>query len=401
MSDAPLAGLRVLDVSSVISGPLTAMLLADMGADVIKVENPAAPDFTRATGNSRGGMTAFYYNLNRGKRSLAVDGRQPKGQDILRALADQSDVLIENMRPGKAARIGLDPDECLARNPSLIYASITGYGSTGPAALEPVYDYVIQAVSGMVDLQRDGATGGADLTRHFLADKVSSHAACEAILAALFARERDLQRRGQRVEISMHEANLAFLWPDGMMKQTIVGPPDVEAIYPGDYYRVYPTTDGEIVVMPFMGPIEGVCRAMGHPEWFDGWPDNSVVADLHALQDLVAAKVATMSTAEALATFAGHDVPAGPVAALDKVHEHPQAQYRESILEHDVEPLGQVRNPRPPWRFGSTPEVVHSQAAAMGEHTAEILTELGYDQSAIAALREAAVVAEADDNSAR
>jgi crotonobetainyl-CoA:carnitine CoA-transferase CaiB-like acyl-CoA transferase len=143
-----------------------------------------------------------------------------------------------------------------------------------------------------------------------------------------------------------------------------------------------------------------VCRAMGHPEWFDGWPDNSIVADMHALQDLVAAEVATMSTAEALATFASHDVPAGPVVALGQVHEHPQAQYHESVLEHDVEPLGRVRNPRPPWRFGSTPEVVHSQAPAMGEHSAEILNELGYDQKAIAALREAAVVAEADENSA-
>lgn len=393
MSKAPLAGIRVLDVSSVISGPLTAMLLADMGADVIKVENPAAPDFTRATGDRRGGMTAFYYNVNRGKRSLAVDGRQPEGQQILRALADQSDILVENMRPGKAARIGLDPTECLTRNPSLIYGSITGYGATGPAASEPVYDYVIQAVAGMVDLQRDPTTGRADLTRHFVADKVTSHAAVEAILAALFARERDPERLGQHVELSMHEANLAFFWPDAMMKQTIVGRADNDEIYPGEYYRVYPTTDDDIVLMPFMGPVEGVCRAVGHPEWFDGWPDNSMIPDMHALQDAVAAEVATMTSAQALTTFAAHDVPAGPVVALDKVHEHPQIQHRDSILEHDVEPIGRVRSPRPPWHFNTTPEVIHDQAAGMGQHTVEILNELGYDDNQIEDLCQAGVAA--------
>ena len=125
---APLAGIRVLDVSSVLSGPLASMLLADLGADVIKVEPPSAPDFTRGTGDAHNAMTAYFYNTNRGKRAIAVDGRRPAGQRILQELADQADVLVQNMRPGKAAGIGLDPDECLLRNQSLIYASISGYG---------------------------------------------------------------------------------------------------------------------------------------------------------------------------------------------------------------------------------------------------------------------------------
>ena len=134
IGSAPLAGIRVLDVSSVLSGPLASMLLADLGADVVKVEPPQAPDFTRGTGDAHNAMTAYFYNTNRGKRAIAVDGRRQAGKQILRKLADNADIVLQNMRPGKAAGIGLDPDECLGRNESLIYASISGYGTEGPSA---------------------------------------------------------------------------------------------------------------------------------------------------------------------------------------------------------------------------------------------------------------------------
>jgi len=392
--DAPLAGIRVLDVSSVLSGPLTTMLLADLGAEVVKVEPPGLGDFTRSTGDARNGMTAYFYNTNRGKRCIAVDGRQTQGQQILKALADRADVIVQNMRPGKAAGIGLDPDECLARNPSLIYASISGYGSTGPAAGEPVYDYVIQAVTGMVDLQRSPVTGEADLARHFPADKVTSHACVEAILAALFARERHPERRGQHVEVSMHEANLAFFWPDGMMQHSLVGEPDAETVYPGEFYRVYPTTDGAIVAMPLMGPFDGLCRAVGHPEWITDQRFAELGAhNLHLFQDLLAAELATRTTADALETFAAHDVPAGPVTHLDDVPRHPQAIARQSILQTDAEVIGEIRSARPPWRFATTPERLNTGAALLGAHTHEVLTELGYDGNKIEQLRIDGVIA--------
>ena len=379
---APLSGIRVLDVSSVLSGPMTTLLLADMGAEVIKVEPPGSPDFTRGTGESRNGMTAYYYNTNRGKRALAVDGRDQRGREILHRLMMDADVLVQNMRPGKAAGIGLGPDECLAANPALIYASISGFGATGPASSQPVYDYVIQAVTGMVDLQRNPITREADLARHFPADKVTSHAAFEAILGALFARERDPDRRGQHVEVSMHEANLAFFWPDGMMQHSLIGEPDESTVYPGEFYRVYPTTDGAVVLMPTIGPFEGVCRGAGHPEWIDEFVE---LTDHNVLpfQDLVAEAVATMSTEQAMTEFGDQDVPVGRVVTLDEVHEHPQAVARESIRTYDDETVGPIRTARPPWRFSTTPELLHDGAPILGRDTVEILTELGYERSTI------------------
>ncbi|MDP6900756.1 MAG: CaiB/BaiF CoA-transferase family protein [Acidimicrobiales bacterium] len=391
---APLAGVKVLDVSSVLSGPLSTMLLADLGADVIKVEPPTAPDFTRGVGEARNQMTAYFYNTNRGKRAIAVDGRHHLGRKILQQLADQSDVVVQNMRPGKAAGIGLDPDQCMERNKSLIYASISGYGDDGPMAGEPVYDYVIQAVTGMVDAQRDPVTDALDLTRHFPADKITAHAMAESILAALFARERDPQRRGQHVEVSMHEANLAFMWPDAMMQHSIAQQTDGPSLYPAEYYRVYPTRDGAIVVMPLMTPPAGICHAIGRP----GLADNPRFAaldsdNLHEFQDIVAEHVSELTNEQALAAFREHDVPVGPVLPRDELHLHPQAVARNSAPEHHNTPMGAIRSARPAWRMSGTPELVNEGAPLFGEHTEVVLTELGYNVQEIHELREEGVVA--------
>ncbi len=399
---APLEGIRVLDLSSVLSGPFTTLLLADMGAEIIKVEPPDAPDFTRGTGNARNGMTAYFYNTNRGKRALAVNGRDKRGQEILWRLMMTADVVVQNMRPGKAAGIGLGPEECLAANPSLVYASISGFGATGPSSGEPVYDYVIQAVTGMVDLQRDPTTGKADLTRHFPADKVTSHAAFEAILGALFARERDPKRQGQHVEVSMHEANLAFFWPDGMMQHSLVGPADQDTVYPGEFYQVYPTVDGAVVLMPSIGPFEGVCRGAGHAEWIhdDRFADLGD-HNLLAFQAVLADVIATMTTEQAMNDFGNHDVPVGRVIELDAVHDHPQAVARESVRTYDDPTVGPIRTARPPWRFSATPERLLDGAPTMGRDTVEILTEIGYDRALIDELHQANVVSVGSESTDR
>ncbi len=391
---APLAGIRVLDVSSVLSGPLTTMLLADLGAEVIKVEPPSAPDFTRGTGQARNGMTAYFYNTNRGKRAIAVNGRHPLGQKILQQLADEADVLVQNMRPGKVTGIGLDPDECMKRNPSLIYASISGYGRDGPMADEPVYDYVIQAVTGMVDTQRDPNTGALDLTRHFPADKITAHAMFEAILAALFARERHPQAMGQRVEVSMHEASLAFMWVDSMMEYSIIQAPDGPSIYPAEYYRVYPTTDGAVVIMPLMTPPAGICHAIERPDLAADPTFAELNSDnLHEFQEIIAERVSRWTNEEALNAFRKYDVPIGPVIPRDQLHLHPQAAAMNSVPEHHDRVIGPIRSARPAWRMNATPEVINEGAPLFGEHTSQILSELGYDSDAISDLREEGVIA--------
>ena len=393
-NSAPLAGVKVLDVSSVLSGPLSTMLLADLGADVIKVEPPDAPDFTRGVGEARNEMTAYFYNTNRGKRAIAVDGRHHLGRKILQQLADQSDVVVQNMRPGKAAGIGLDPDQCMERNKSLIYASISGYGGDGPMAGEPVYDYVIQAVTGMVDAQRDPVTDTLDLTRHFPADKITAHALAESILAALFARERDPQGRGQHVEVSMHEANLAFMWPDSMMQHSITQDVDGPSLYPAEYYRVYPTRNGAIVVMPLMTPPAGICHAIGRPDLATNPRFAELDSEnLHEFQDIVAEHISEWTNEQALAAFREHDVPVGPVLPRDELHLHPQAVARNSAPEHSDAPMGPIRSARPAWRMSGTPELVNEGAPLFGEHTEGVLTELGYNAQEILELRAEGVVA--------
>jgi crotonobetainyl-CoA:carnitine CoA-transferase CaiB-like acyl-CoA transferase len=193
---APLTGVRVLDLSVMISGPLAGMILADQGADVIKVESPGLGDLMRLLGSSKGGVTGIYLNNNRGKRSLVLDLKQPAGADVLKRLVADADVLIQNFRPGAMARLGLDYETLAALNPDLIYVSISGYGPDGPSSHRRVYDNVIQAASGFAAVQTDPASSKPTMFRMLVCDKITAYTAAQAITSALFARATG-KARGQ------------------------------------------------------------------------------------------------------------------------------------------------------------------------------------------------------------
>ena len=212
---APLAGIKVVEITSIYSGPMAGMMLAELGADVVKVESPDGPDPLRTSGMSAGpdAVNSIFYSLNRGKRFCSIDAKSPEGREVLFDLVAAADVFLHNMRPGKAEALGLDYAGLSERNPGLIYAGITGHGNEGPEAHLPAYDYVMQAKLGMVDYQRDRA-GNGDLVRQVVVDKTSANGLVQGILAALFMRERT--GRGQQVDVPMIAAGLAFHWPDGM-----------------------------------------------------------------------------------------------------------------------------------------------------------------------------------------
>jgi crotonobetainyl-CoA:carnitine CoA-transferase CaiB-like acyl-CoA transferase len=394
MTTGPLAGIGVLEMCQVVSGPLAGQLLAQLGAAVIKVEQPGHGDSTRFSGYYRNGIGSLFANVNRGKRSVQIDAGRPEGRELIWALAGRSDVATQNFRPGKAAKLGIGPDDLAAVNPSLIYCSIWGYGPDGPVAHHKVYDYVIQADIGLADTQRD-ANGRPSLVKNYVVDKCTSYA---AVNAALFVRERDPQRRGQHLELSMLDAGLEFFWPEGMLEHTYL---DVEGTTPVpanlDFYDTYPTLDGAVAVYPVVADFfTGLAEACRRPEWLsDPRFVHPVERRKHmvAFAAAVASALAGMTTAEAVDRLRAADIAVAEVRARAEVHTHPQVVWNGSLVERDDPAIGRVRVPRPAARFGATPGPGPGDVPALGGHTSEVLAELGLSDAEIGALFDSGVVA--------
>ncbi len=392
----PMRGIRILDFSIALTGPYAATLLADQGASVVKVERPGFGDIARWIGVSVGGMSSLYQMCNRGKRSIAIDLTSAEGIDIARRLAQQADVVIQNFRPGVMERLGLGYDELRGDRDDLIYVSLSGFGASGPYASKGAYDTVIQAYGGLGSNQADKETGEPRFLNQVAADKITAMYAVQAITAALFARERG--DGGQHVELSMLDSVVSFLWADAAGNEVML---DSDASMPSSFTNaVKPLhfTDGWGICTPTSdADFAGMCQALD----VDGYDDPRVAGIVaRRVNTLVMSDImrrchesaATMSVAEAMHRFDTHKVPAGVVLSPAALSSDPHVQ-AIGLLHDSVHPTaGRLRQPRHPAQFGGTPATLGSGAPTLGQHTDELLAELGCDAAAVAAFRASGAV---------
>jgi crotonobetainyl-CoA:carnitine CoA-transferase CaiB-like acyl-CoA transferase len=397
MGVGPLAGVRVIELGAYISAPLAAAILAEQGASVIKVEPPGQGDLMRHVGSSRGGMSGLFHVVNRGKRSLALDLSDDRGKDVLRALVRRSDVFIQNLRPGVVERMRLGWDDLRAVNPELVYLSLSGFGRSGPYAHKRVYDNVIQAYSGIAASQTDPLTGEPGPVRQLLADKLASWAGAQAVCAALVA--RSLGRGGQHVELSMLETAIAFLFTDAA-DRVLQGDGIERRPGFGSGFALTRLADGWGTFTPFSdAEFKGACQALGAPELADD-PELATTALrmrnyerwMGVMRGPLTRNAARLTRAEFEARLDALDVPHGVVRGLDELHLDPQVVARQVFVEREHPVAGPVREPRPPARFGGTPLELPDPAPMLGQHSAEILVELGL-AARIEELRAAGVIA--------
>ena len=382
----PLEGIRVIDLTTMISGPLATAILADQGAEVIKIERPDGGDHTRNVAGRRNGVSASFLHANRGKRSVALDLKRPAALEAVLRLAGTADVFVQNFRPGVAERIGLGEAAIRARRPDIVHASIAGFGFDGPFAGKPVYDPLIQALSGLASVQ--GAGGRPRLVRTILPDKATAMQAAQAISAALVGRARTGQ--GQTVTLSMLDTVVWFLFASDMSGLTFVGD---EAAEPGEAQSyvelIYDTADGHIAVSALADrDWAGLARAVGRPDWLKD-PRFATVelreVNKAARLELTQAMLLTATTAEWMARLEAEDVPCAPALTRAEMLAHPQVAANGAVAEGEHPEAGRVRYAPPPARFGGE-ALVPRPSRPLGADTADVLAGLGYGPAEIAAI---------------
>lgn len=393
----PLAGRRVLDLSRVLAGPWCTMILADLGAEVIKVENPVGGDDTRHWGPPYiGGEAAYYLCANRNKQSIAIDLASAEGQRIVRELAADADVLVENYKLGGLGKFGLDYASIAAINPAIVYCSVSGYGRSSPIAERAGYDYVIQAEGGLMAVT--GETDGQPMKVGVaVADLFTGMAAAQAVLAALIARDRD--GVGQFIDMALYDCQLsmmanvagAYLASDDEPKRYGNGHPTVVP------YQVFDTADGRVVIAVGNDrQFATLCtRILERPELAgdDRFAKNSDrVANRQALLDTLAPLVAQRTTESWLESLRGAGIPCGEVRSVGAALTAPETAARDMVRQVQHPTAGTIRLVGSPLKLSGTPVVDPIAPPLLGEHSSAILANIGYSADRIAALRTSGII---------
>ena len=381
-------GIRILDLTSMISGPTTTMILADQGADVIKIETPENGDHTRMVSTRRAGMSASFVNNNRNKRSLALDLKDERCLAAFHSLVKTADVIVQNFRPGVADRIGIGEMACRKIKDDIIYVSISGFGETGPYAQKPVYDPLVQALSGLTTVQAGSDKNRPRLVRTILPDKLTGYAASQAISAALFHRER--KGTGQHIKLSMLDTVISFLWGSDMGGHTFVGNEFTQENAQSFIDLIYETADGFIsVAVQSNKEWANLSRAFEMPSLVDDARFKTAALRGKNIDDrltLTQDVLRTRTTQNWLDRLEANDVPCAPVLQRREMRVHPQVQANETIIEYDHPTAGKLRQARPAPRFSETPTEIRIPPPILGEHTAALLREAGLSEDAITTL---------------
>jgi crotonobetainyl-CoA:carnitine CoA-transferase CaiB-like acyl-CoA transferase len=393
----PFAGIRVIELASALAAPGASAVLADQGADVIKIEPPGVGDILRHMGTSRQGVSNLFQHYNRGKRSLALNLKHPEGMAIVRRLVSGADVLLHNFRPGVAERLGMGYVAMKAIRPELIYVSVTGFGHQGPYAQKPAWDNVVQAFAGVAQSQANADTGEPTQYYQIFADKLTALSAAQAIGAALFARERG--RGGQELRLAMIDAVAAFLWPDTCGAAAFLEPEGVregQSLAKGN--RLVRFSDGWAQIAPTDdASFLATCRILGEdvagdPRFASFRARNEHADEVRALFGRLYARAREMPMNEMVARLESADVPCAKALRVEDLPAHPQFQANGLFTVTDHPRAGPILGPRTPVRFSATPDTTGRSAPELGEHSDQILAELGWATPA-ATLREQGVIA--------
>ena len=377
----PLSGYRIIELTSTVSGPIAGMILGDQGADIVKIEPPMTGDLARFMGDRRNGMSAMFATLNRNKRSVVLDMKHEVDKEIFLQLVATADVLIENYRPGVTRKLGIDYQTLRSHNPGLVYASVSGYGQSGPYQHKRVYDPLIQATAGAAAEQHGERP---ENIRTVIFDKITGYTAAQAITAALLARAKTGE--GQHLPISMLSSALYFQWPDVMWSHTFQGEGTETSGTLADWFQIFKTADGYVsIILATAATFEKLCELLDldldEDERFNTLPAR--VANRTLLQQLIDNAMSNWTTDVICQRLDSYEIPVAKVNSLDELASDPQIMEQGALLDIEHPSAGLMRVANTPFKFHGQRDVPGLHAPELGEHSTEVLRELGRPQADI------------------